>query len=239
MFLNSIKLRNPLDNNSYLNNVPAVNYLVQNEELVFMNPITFFMGENGTGKSTLIEAIAVGLRLPAEGGSAQWTYSYEDSHSELYKHISLLRGSLYEGAFFLRAESFYTMTHFMIEEEIGTWSDKSNYVSESHGESFLDIAMNRFTENGLYILDEPESALSPQRQIEFMKRIDDLVHQNCQFIIATHSPLLTCIPNSEVWEFSNVGIMINHYTQTEHFMTLKRFYQQPEEFVHNHFVQNS
>lgn len=235
MYLNTIKFREPLSNNSYLNNVPAVNYLIQNEELVFMNPITFFMGENGTGKSTLIEAIAVGLRMPAEGGSVQWTYSYEDSHSELYKHISLLRGSLYKNAFFLRAESFYTMTHFMIEEDIGTWSDKSNYVSESHGESFLDIAMNRFKPNGLYILDEPESALSPQRQIEFIKRINELVHQNCQFIIATHSPLLTCIPNSEVWEFSKTGIMINHYTQTEHFMTLKRFFQQPEEFVHTHF----
>lgn len=238
MFLNTIRFIRELDKKSYLNNIPAVQFLIQNETLEFVAPITFFVGENGTGKSTLIESIAVGLKMPAEGGSHNWTYSYEDSHSELYKHISLGRDALWENSFFLRAESFYTMTHFMIQEKIGTWSDKTNYFSESHGESFLDIAMNRFTENGLYILDEPESALSPQRQIEFMKRIDDLVHQNCQFIIATHSPLLTCIPNSEVWEFSNVGIMINHYTQTEHFMTLKRFYQQPEEFVHNHFVQN-
>lgn len=231
MFINYIKFIEPLDKDSYLNTIPAVQFLVKNTSLYFNTPITFFMGENGTGKSTLIEAIAVASGFSAEGGTRNWYYSTEDSHSELYQHITLGRGDRQKFGFFLRAESFYSMVHFMLENQRKTGLPIENYVEESHGEGFLDIAMNRFKPNGLFILDEPESALSPANQLVLMQRINELVQQNCQFIIASHSPLLTSLPNSEVWEFNESGITLCNFRETYHYLILKRFFSNPEKFL--------
>src|SRR5574344_1930193 len=135
MFINYIKFIEPLDKDSYLNTIPAVQFLVKNTSLYFNAPITFFMGENGTGKSTLIEAIAVASGFSAEGGTRNWYYSTENSHSELYQHIILGRGDRQKFGFFLRAEAFYSMVHFMLENERETGRPLEHYVEESHGES--------------------------------------------------------------------------------------------------------
>lgn len=194
------------------------------------------MGENGAGKSTFLEAIALAAGFNAEGGSRNFSYSTRDTHSELYRHITLSRGYVRpKDGFFLRAESLYNSATYIDElDEIPcgapfvSGSYGGSLHKESHGESFLAIVENRFFGNGLYILDEPESALSPTRLLTLMGFIGKLKKANSQFIIATHSPILMAMPDAEILSFSDFGIRPIGYTQTEHYQITKKFLDSPQ-----------
>lgn len=166
------------------------------DEVIFDSPVTFLVGENGVGKSTFIEALAISIGLNAEGGTQNFDFHTKDTHSILSKYIKVAKYGKPKTKFFLRAESFYNFSSEMqrLVEENSYYRLYNSYGGNlhecSHGESFIKLIQNRFTEDGLYILDEPEAALSPQRQMSLLCLIDDLVKNGSQFIIATHSPIL-------------------------------------------------
>lgn len=239
-YISDVLFDNNLDKNSYLNSLPVIKYLSKEGHLAFSSNITFFVGENGTGKSTLLEAIAVAYGFNAEGGSKNFTFSTNATHSELFNHIEIAKRDFPRDGFFLRAESLYNVATNIDEMDKAPSFDPRVIESyggvslhnQSHGESFLSIVQNRFFGNGLYILDEPEAALSPMRLLTLMAEIDALVKNNSQFIIATHSPILITFPNAEILEFSQDGIKNVLYTETEHYQVTKRFLENPEKMLH-------
>ena len=178
-------------------------------ELKLTSPVTFLVGENGIGKSTFIEAVAGSIGLNPEGGSQNFNFSTKDTHSILSNYLTVSHFNIPRTKFFLRAESFYNVASEIvrISEEGGQGPLYDYYGGNlhecSHGESFIKLVQNRFSENGLYILDEPEAALSPQRQMSLLCLIDDLVKNGSQFIIATHSPILISYRNSEIIDLND------------------------------------
>ncbi len=239
-YISQISFDGKLDDTSYLNNLPVIKYLSREKHLSFSSNVTFFVGENGTGKSTLLEAIAVAYGFNAEGGSRNFTFSTNATHSELYEHISIAKRGYARDGFFLRAESLYNVATNIEEMDklpsfdplvIESYGGVSLH-HQSHGESFLSIVQNRFFGNGLYVLDEPEAALSPMRLLTLMAEIDSLVKKDSQFIIATHSPILMSFPDAEILEFSQEGIKKVRYQDTEHFQITKRFLDNPEKMLH-------
>ena len=231
LYVRWMELPEKLPRDSYLRRLPVVKYLAK-EKVEFHKPVTFFVGENGSGKSTLIEALAVAMGFNPEGGSRNFHFSTKDSHSELCDYIRVARGAIrHRTGFFLRAESFYNVATSI--DELGI-TDSYGFESlhhRSHGESFLTLVETRFYKNGLYILDEPEAALSPRGIIRLMQMIDDLVQQNCQFIIATHSPMLLCFPDAEVYQITDKGIDSVRFQDTDHYRTTVRFLQNPESAI--------
>lgn len=187
-------------------NIPVVKNF---NELKFKAPVTFFIGENGVGKSTFIEAIAVNLNLPKEGGTQNFMYETNDTTSNLSDYMKVRMDNKPKTEFFLRAESFYnfsTEVERLIKEDDFHSLNKSyggNLHECSHGEAFLKLVQNRFTENGLYILDEPEAALSIQRQLSLLCLIDELVKKGSQFIISTHSPILISYRNGIILDLDD------------------------------------
>ena len=157
-------------------------------ELNFTEPVTFFIGENGTGKSTFLEAIAIAMGLNDEGGTQNFNFVTKNTSSSLSNYLKISRHNYLENNFFLRAESFYNFSSEMqrLVEEDHYFSLYKYYGGNlhncSHGESFIKLVKNRFGDNGLYILDEPEAALSPERQMTLLCLIDDLVKRGSQFI---------------------------------------------------------
>ncbi len=239
MYIADVIFKGELSKRSYLNEIPAVKYLIKNERISFTKNVTFFVGENGSGKSTLLEAIAVASGFNAEGGTKNFSFSSRDTHSELYEHITISRERFAKDGFFLRAESLYNAASYIDEaDEQKTTAppiiDSYGGISlhkQSHGESFIAIVKNRFGGKGLYILDEPEAALSPMRLMELLVYIDKNVKNDSQFIIATHSPILMSYPDAEILEFSEDGIKSVDYKQTEHFKITKRFIESPEKML--------
>lgn len=221
--------------------LPAVLGLKKMEKLRFTAPVTFFVGENGTGKSTLMEALAVACGFNAEGGTINFNFSSKETHSGLYKHLQLTRGVYRpKDGFFLRAESFYnTASEVDRLDTIGLGGEddthgflQANYGGkslhkQSHGESFMSLVLNRFSGNGLYILDEPEAALSPSRQMALLAAIQSLVQNNSQFIIATHSPVVMAYPGAQIWQLLPGGIAPAQYEELEHVQLTKRFLHNP------------
>lgn len=173
-------------------------------ELKITSPVTFLVGENGIGKSTFIEAVAIALGLNAEGGSQNFNFHTMETHSRLAEYIKVSKYNKPKTKFFLRAESFYNVAS-EITRLGGTLYDAygGNLHECSHGESFIKLVQNRFTDHGLYILDEPEAALSPQRQMSLLCLIDDLVKNGSQFIIATHSPILISYRDGKILDLDN------------------------------------
>ncbi|MBM7714404.1 putative ATPase [Bacillus thermophilus] len=223
--------------------LPAVKNL---QELHFHPQVTYFVGDNGMGKSTLLEAIAISVGFNPEGGTFNFNFSTYHSHSELEQHLRVIRGvQKPKDGFFLRAETFYNVaTHIEeLDQEPGTGSriiDQYGGTSlheQSHGESFFAAFTNRFRGNGLYILDEPEAALSPLRQLSMLARIHDLAGQSSQFIIATHSPIMMAYPDSIIYEFTKDGLQETKLENTGHYSIMKQFFDDKERLLY-HLLQN-
>lgn len=217
-----------IDRRSYLREIEAIKEM---ERLEFSKPITFFVGENGSGKSTLLEAIAIAYGFNPEGGTKNYSFSTYDSHSDLCNALSISKG--YRKAnwgYFLRAESFYNVA--TKEEEYADIKHPSGrYHEKSHGESFLAMAQNQLRPNGVYIFDEPEAALSPQRQLTLLMEIYECAKKGSQFIIVTHSPILLGIPNAEILSFDDGAIHSCEYEETESYQVTKMFINHREQFL--------
>ena len=177
--------------------IPAIRHL----DRIEIHPrVTFFAGENGTGKSTLLEAIAAVEGINVEGGSRNFSFSTNDNSSCLKDYVRLerpMRSLRKTDAYFFRAESFYNVASEM--ERLGVEYGERSLHRQSHGESFLSLLLNRFCGNGLYLLDEPEAALSPLRQMSFLAAVHDLTQSGSQFIIATHSPIIMAYPCAAIY----------------------------------------
>lgn len=211
---------NKIEKNSYLRKIDAINNL---EELVFEKSITFFVGENGSGKSTLLEALAVAYGFNPEGGTKNYSFSTYDSHSQLHEAIRLSRGfRKAKWGYFLRAESFYNVATKEVEyADIAHPSEK--YHEKSHGESFLALAQRQLKPHGLYLFDEPEAALSPQRQLTLLMEIYECAKQGSQFIIVTHSPILLGIPDAQIISFDDGNVHNCKYEDTESYKVTEMF----------------
>ena len=225
----SLKRHKVGDPDRYPFTVPAVRHLGL---LRFDPDVTFLIGENGTGKSTLLEAIAVALGLNAEGGTRSFNFATRSSHSELYTCLRLVRSYRRpRDTYFLRAETFYNVATEIerLDDEGGPGAPiidaygGHSLHDQSHGESFLSLMTHRFRGHGLYILDEPEAALSPARQLMLLRRVRELVYQESQFIIATHSPILLGYPNATILCLDEGGYRPVNYEDTEHYQIALRF----------------
>lgn len=237
LFIKQLGIRAEIPKGNYISGIPAVKNLMQTETLTFRKPVTFFVGENGIGKSTLIEAIAVCAGFNPEGGTVNFNFSTRQSHSDLYKYLLVAKGfRRYRDGFFLRAESFFNVATNIEDMDrepsfsppvIESYGGVSLH-EQSHGESFLALVENRFGGNGLYILDEPEAALSPTGIMRLICNIDRLVKNGSQFIISTHSPILTAYPDADIYELTESGIELVPYNETEHYRVTKEFINNPE-----------
>lgn len=203
------------------------------EEINLSKNVTFLVGENGTGKSTLLEAIAVNQGLNPEGGTQNFNFSTKDTHSNLHEFLRAYgHGSRPKTKFFLRAESFYNFSSELerLVEENGYRELYNSYGGSlhacSHGESFLKLVQNRFSDHGLYILDEPEAALSPNRQMSLLCLIDELAKEGSQFIIATHSPILISYRDGEILDLNNNFRKVK-YEETDIYQTYKMYLNDP------------
>lgn len=238
-YLSAVKLkRNNVTFDRYPFSLPIVKTLT---ELKFHPKVTFFIGENGSGKSTLLEAIAALCGFNPEGGSRNFSFSTCETHSELYKQLTPVRGFIRpRDGYFLRAESFYNAATYIDELDKQQCSDVPiicAYGGESlhqmsHGEAFFALFMNRLNGDGLYLLDEPEAALSPSRQLAFISRLHELTGKRSQFIIATHSPLIMAYPDSIIYEFVKTGIRRVSYEQTDQFAVYKSFFADYKRFFY-------
>lgn len=238
-YIDHVILSRELSPGSYLRTLPAVRWLREHRALPFPADVTFLMGENGTGKSTLLEAIAVAAGFNAEGGSKNFSFSTRSTHSELCDCLTVSRQSYPRDGFFLRAESFYNLATNIdeLDEAGGLGGPLINSYGgislhkQSHGESFLSLVENRFGGQGLYLLDEPEAALSPARLLTLMVHIRDLVEKNSQFIIATHSPILMAFPGAHIYQLSEHGVESVGYRETEHYQLTKAFLDNPDKML--------
>ena len=230
-FITDVVLSTHIGRESYLNTLPVIAHLQKHKSLPITSDITFFVGENGTGKSTLLEAIAVASGFNAESGTKNFYYATNNTHSKLHEHITLAKSKYPKDGFFLRAESFYNAATYIDEVgAAGSYGGKSLH-SQSHGESFMSLVQNRFRSDSLFLLDEPEAALSPLKLMTLMVEISSLIKQNCQFIIATHSPILMTFPNALIYEFSENGIVSVDYRQTEHYRITRGYLENPERML--------
>lgn len=226
---------------AYPFNLPVIRNL---ETLEFHPKVTYFIGENGSGKSTLLEAIAVALGFNPEGGSKHLHFGTQNTHSELHQFLRVARGARApRDGYFLRAESFYNVATEL--DRLDHDPDNSNSTTppllkaygghslhaQSHGESFLTLLTQRFSGNGLYILDEPEAALSPQRQLSVLALMHNLIGMRSQFLIATHSPILMAYPDSLIYRFGADGLEQVRYEETEHYQITREFLQHRERML--------
>lgn len=200
-------------------------------KIEFHPKVTYIVGENGTGKSTILEAIAIACGFNPEGGTKNINFLTNNTHSDLYKNLKLVRGvKRPNDGFFLRAESFYNVATNIDDVEAWESYGGSSLHSQSHGESFLSVMRNRFSGNGLYILDEPEAALSPSRQMSMLVIMNELIKKNSQFIITTHSPIIMSYPDSIIYEL-NDGIKEVMYKDTENYKITRNFLDRPEKML--------
>ncbi len=207
------------DPDRYPFSIPAI---AAADGLSLHSQVTYFVGENGSGKSTLLEAIAVAAGFNPEGGSMNFRFSTRSSESSLAGALRLVRSVRRpRTGFFLRAESFFNLATAIeqLDKEpggspiIGSYGGRSLH-EQSHGESFIALALHRFGPQGLYVLDEPEAALSPLRQMSMLRRMRDLVQQGCQFIVATHAPILLAYPGAWIYELDEHGVRRVDYDDT-------------------------
>ncbi|UJF35801.1 AAA family ATPase [Paenibacillus hexagrammi] len=206
--------------------------------------VTYIVGENGMGKSTLLEALAVAWGFNAEGGGLNYSFSTFASHSELHRYLRLVRGLRKpRDGFFFRAESYYNLASNIEELDrdptggrkiIESYGGKSLH-EQSHGESFFSAFMNRLRGYGFYVMDEPEAALSPFRQLSMLARIHELVLHNSQFIISTHSPILMAYPDSIIYQLTEDGIQTVTLEETDHYMITREFLNNKQRMLNELF----
>jgi predicted ATPase len=210
-----------IDFSQYPYNIPAIRGLGQ---LAFHPDITFLVGENGAGKSTLLEGIALALGFSREGGNRNFNLSTAQSESSLHEVLKLRQGFRKPAdGYFLRAESFYNVATYMDTiGYLGGYGGKSLHA-RSHGEAFMTLLTHKFRGQGLYLLDEPEAALSPSRQLAALRLIRDLIADASQFIIATHSPILLAYPGAKILLCDGSGITEVAYEDTEHYAITRDF----------------
>jgi predicted ATPase len=232
-FLSQVSLP-PLKDGSYLQYIPSIS---QGLELYLKSNVTFFVGENGSGKSTLLEGIAEQCGFSLRGGNRNHNsntgYRFEGYESPITRHVRLgWTPRRINDGFFMRAESFFNFASYIDElaledpRILQAYGGKSLHL-QSHGESFLSLFNNQF-ESGIYILDEPEAALSPARILAFMSVISELEKNGrAQFLIATHSPILICYPGANIYQFDENGVCETNYEDTEHFYLTKSFLENP------------
>lgn len=211
--------------NSYLRNIKA---FCNTERIQFHKSVTFFVGENGSGKSTLLEAMAIADGFNPEGGTRNYAFSTYNSHSELYESIRLSRTAKAKWGYFLRAESFYNVA--TMEEEY-SGGKTMGYHKRSHGESFLTMMQSNFKGNSIYFLDEPEAALSPQRQLTLLIEIDQCRKSRSQFFIVTHSPILLGLPDAEILTFDDGQIHTCEYEETDSYQITSLFLSDREQLL--------
>ena len=230
LFVKELKIDwNVIAPGSYLRNVKSIAGI---NSLAFHSPITFFVGENGTGKSTLLEAMAVAYGFNPEGGTVNYSFSTYDSHSELWDAVTLSKSfKKVHCGYFLRAESFYNVA--TKEDEYGKMPGgvPLNLHKKSHGESFLTIINEYFKADGLFFLDEPEAALSPQRQMTLLLKIAESARENSQFFIVTHSPVLLTLPGAEILSFDNGRLHKIEFEDTESYRISEMFINHREQVL--------
>jgi predicted ATPase len=206
-------------------------------ERVELDPkVTFFVGENGSGKSTVLEALAAALKLNVEGGGRAYQFGFttRKSHSRLHRRVELeWVGLPPRNSFFLRAESIFNLGTAM--ESTGSVGEMQKVYErplheQSHGESFLDIAVNRLAPNGLYLFDEPEAALSLRGQLALMQRMHDLLASDCQFVVATHSPILLGFPDARIYLIEEDGLRDIDYDEAPQVELTRAFLAHPDRF---------
>jgi predicted ATPase len=227
-FVHAVRLRP--GGEDYSATLPALRGL---ERLELDPRVTFLVGENGSGKSTLVEAIAVAAKLNAEGGgrTQQFSFSTRPSHSSLHLRLELERATLPPlNAFFLRAESVFNLATAVEGAAMQNVFQRPLH-EQSHGESFLDIAVNRLGPRGFYIFDEPEAALSVNGQLALMRRMYELVQEHSQFVVATHSPILLGYPDATILELSDAGIHRVEYDETPQVELTRSFLENPQRFL--------
>jgi len=243
-YLLSMRLNQDNVPDGYPFNIPCIKSF---KELAFHPNVTFFTGENGVGKSTLIEAIAIYLGFNAEGGSKNFNFRSAETHSDLHNFLTISKSFRKpRDGYFLRGESFYNVASEIdkLDEELGGPKVIDSYGGlslheQSHGQSFWALFMNRFSGNGVYILDEPESALSATKQIAMLSKINNLVDKNAQFIITTHSPILLAYPNAYIYEMADGKTTRIKYEESEVYRVYKSFLDSPKRILDNLFTSNT
>lgn len=212
IYINRIRNAKPInERNTYPYNIQSLSNL---DDLELRKSVTFITGENGSGKSTLIEAIAINAGFNVEGGGRNFNFSTLESHSSLFDYLKLRWSARNKDGFFLRAESYYNFASNMDIMDadpqggglIREFYGGKSLHEQSHGESFMALLVHRLYGNGLYIFDEPESALSLNSQFKVLVKMKELVNKNSQFIIATHSPILMAYPDADIYVASETGI---------------------------------
>lgn len=210
-----------IDFDSYPFSIPAVREI---GNIDFHPNVTFLVGENGSGKSTVMEGIAVALGFGAEGGTKNVQFRTADSVSPLHDSLRLARGvPAPRDGYFLRAESFFNVATYMDETGYLEGYGGKSLHTQSHGESFMAVLLNKLKGNGIYLLDEPEAALSPSRQLAALSAIHQLVEDHSQLIIATHSPILLSYPHAKIIQFDKTGVSEVNFEDTEHFVVTRDF----------------
>jgi predicted ATPase len=213
-------------------------------QITFSKPVTILVGDNATGKSTLLEYIAFNCGFNLQGGSSDHTY--QTQNQEQFPHLAHLRPCMrlswlpkISQGFFFRSETFFNFLEYLNSPEIGEndedWYER-NYggrlLEKSHGESFLKLFGNRFNRSGLYLLDEPEAALSPMRQLQFLRILKEIEKRlDSQVIMVTHSPILMSYPHADIFSFSPQGIKLTKLYECEHYQFMKNFLEKPEFYL--------
>ncbi len=234
-YLSSLIIKKNENEKSFPYNLPIFK---NGLEIKFKKPITFIVGDNGTGKSTLLESIAYKMGFNVLGGNKNHNFdSKVNDNVKLADNMKLIYSCKTSNGFFFRAESFFNFSEYLEDMAIENGKGMFNayggksLMKQSHGESFLSLFQNKFRD-GIFILDEPEAALSPERQLSLIAIISDLCQTGkCQFIIATHSPFLITLPNSQIYEINGEKLEQKQYCDTKQFNLYKDFLNAPERYL--------
>ncbi|MFE2489450.1 AAA family ATPase [Streptomyces mirabilis] len=244
-FVRYVELDSSVDTGRYPFSLPVVTHLASLDRLDLDPAVTFLVGDNGSGKSTLIEALATAAGFNAEGGSRSFRFASRATESNLGDHLTLCWNRRPRTGFFLRAESFYNVATEIERLDEGSGELTRAYGGRSlhersHGQSFLDLVHHRFGPNGLYVLDEPEAALSVQGCLAMMVRIRELLQQGCQFVVATHSPILLAMPDARILQIESGGTIEQvEYEQAEPVALTRAFVNHPDRFLDRMFAEDA